>query len=322
MREILFSRGARKVVEVCGRVKPGETVLVIADAGMERIAAAIAAAAHAASAEPIIAHIMPRAADGQEPPAPVAAAMAAADLFVCAVGTSITHTQAVRNAAAAGARGLMLTQFSEEMMIRGGIEADFDELAPTCEAVASALAGAAHMRLTTPAGTDLTMSAAGRPGNSLTCIVKPGQFSPLPNVEANVSPVEGSAEGVIVADASIPYIGIGLLREPVTAKVRAGRIVTIEGGEQAAALSRDLAAKNDPAVYNVAELGIGLNPKCRFCGLMLEDEGVYGSVHIGIGTNITLGGVVKAACHYDLIMTGATIVADGRTILRNGQVQA
>ncbi|MEG1849551.1 MAG: hypothetical protein RR197_03250 [Oscillospiraceae bacterium] len=51
---------------------------------------------------------------------------------------------------------------------------------------------------------------------------------------------------------------------------------------------------------------------------MLEDEGVYGSAHIGIGTSITLGGVVKAACHYDLIMHRATVEADGVVILRDG----
>ncbi|MEA4932701.1 MAG: hypothetical protein VB071_03810 [Lawsonibacter sp.] len=28
------------------------------------------------------------------------------------------------------------------------------------------------------------------------------------------------------------------------------------------------------------ELGVGLNRKCRFCGFMLDDEGVFGSCHI------------------------------------------
>lgn len=54
-------------------------------------------------------------------------------------------------------------------------------------------------------------------------------------------------------------------------------------------LKADLAAKQDPNVYNIAEMGVGLNPQCRFMGFMLEDEGVYGSAHIGIGTSITLG---------------------------------
>ena len=51
---------------------------------------------------------------------------------------------------------------------------------------------------------------------------------------------------------------------------------------------------------------------------MLEDEGVFGSCHIGIGTSITLGGVVKAACHYDVIMKSGTIVADGKMLMEHG----
>ena len=35
-------------------------------------------------------------------------------------------------------------------------------------------------------------------------MVEKGEFSTIPTVEANVSPVEGTANGVIVADASIP----------------------------------------------------------------------------------------------------------------------
>lgn len=93
------------------------------------------------------------------------------------------------------------------------------------------------------------------------------------------------------------------------------------GGGQAMRLRENLLARNDPQVFNAAEMGVGLNPQCSFMGFMLEDEGVAGSVHIGIGTSITLGGTVKAACHYDLIMTGASIEADGRVLLRNGQVQ-
>jgi leucyl aminopeptidase (aminopeptidase T) len=43
-------------------------------------------------------------------------------------------------------------------------------------------------------------------------------------------------------------------------------------------------------------------------------------VHIGIGTNVTVGGKVRAAIHYDLIVTKATVIADGRTVLKDGEV--
>ena len=58
----------------------------------------------------------------------------------------------------------------------------------------------------------------------------------------------------------------------------------------------------------------------RGLGDVYKRQGVEGSVHIGIGTSITLGGTVKAACHYDLIMTGATLVADGQTLIEQGRL--
>lgn len=70
----------------------------------------------------------------------------------------------------------------------------------------------------------------------------------------------------------------------------------------------------------MAELGVGLNPASQMTGIMLDDEGVFGSVHIGIGSNITLGGSIKAATHYDLLMWGATIELDGKKVLDRGNL--
>lgn len=322
MKKILMAKAARSIVEINLGVKSGEQVAIVTEPKQMRIAEALATAVVAAGAEPTIHLLMPRERDGQEPPKTVAAAMKESDAFIGAVYTSITHTHAVKDACAAGSRGVMLTQFNEEQMIKGGVNANFYEAAENCEKVAKALAGADIITITTPMGTNLKLSGKGRRGNAMTGIVKAGKFAPVPTVEANVSPVEGSANGVIVADASIPYIGIGLLKVPVRAEVKDGYIIpeSISGGEEAKKLAADWISKKDPQVYNVAEVGVGLNPECVFTGSMLEDEGVYGSLHIGVGTNITLGGVIKAACHYDLIMTKPTLTADGVTILKDGEL--
>lgn len=320
MKDVRMARGAATIVNKCTKIRPGEQVVIVTEAAKMSIAETLAEAVVAAGAEPEIIAMIPRERDGQEPPAPIAAAMKTADVFFCVVGKSITHTNAVKDAVKEGARGLVLTHFTEEMMYKGGITADFPAIAPICKAIAATLAGSEEVHLTTTFGTDLRYSARGRRGNALYGVVEPGQFSTIPTIEANVSPLEGTANGTIVANASVPYLGIGVLKEPVRCEVKDGIITSMTGGEQAMALKADLDAKGDPMVYNVAEMGIGLNPECRFCGFMLEDEGVCGSVHIGIGTSITLGGVVKTACHYDLIMTGATVVADGKTLIDNGRV--
>jgi leucyl aminopeptidase (aminopeptidase T) len=320
MTQNLMLIGARKLLSECTRTQPGESILVVTDPELAELAEPLAVAAAELGAEPTICVMPTRSAHGQEPPGPVAAALAATDVFFVPVKVSITHTQAVKGAVQAGARGLVMTDFSPDLLVSGGIEADFAAQAPVCRRLAAIFEAGERVHLTTPAGTDLWLDASQRRGNALTCIVEPGQFSTVPTIEANFSPVEGSAQGMIVADASIPYLGIGLLREPVRAIVEDGLITQISGGAQARVLSQDLAEQQDANVYNVAELGVGLNPKSRLCGLMLEDEGVLGVVHIGIGTNITLGGKVKAKVHYDLLMHGATLVVDGATVLRGGEL--
>lgn len=312
--------GARKLLTICTQTQPNEAVVIVTDPDLARLAEPLALAAIEVGAEPTICIMPTRSAHGQEPPRPVAAALAQADVFFVPVKISITHTRALQDAVQAGARGLVMTDFRPWMLVRGGIEADFAAQALVCRRMAAIFKAGERVHLTTPAGTDLHLSAAGRRGNALTGIVAPGQFSTVPTIEANFSPVEGSAEGVIVADASIPYLGIGVLKEPVRAEVTAGFIRHISGGAQAKVLKQSLEAQGDPLVYNIAELGVGLNPRARLCGLMLEDEGVLGVVHIGIGTNLTLGGNVKARVHYDLLMQAATLKVDGKVVLRAGQL--
>ena len=168
MKKILMARGADKVVSTCVKVKPGEKVLIITEASRLSIAEAIAAAVYRVQAEPILQVMVPRDTDGQEPPAPVAAAMKASDAFISVVGRSITHTHAVKDAIAGGSRGVVLTQFTEDMMIHGGIEADFEAARTECKAVAAALAGSEKIHLTTAMGTDpVSYTHLTLPTNSL-----------------------------------------------------------------------------------------------------------------------------------------------------------
>lgn len=313
-------RGAKVIVETCAQVQPGETVLIVSDSDMVSIAQTLAAAVVHRGAEPVVSIITRRERDGQEPPRPVAEALRNCDVFLTPVSRSITHTRAVRDAVQNGARGLVLTQFSEDMLISGGVEADFPAIAPLCRRIASIFQEGRELVLTTPAGTNLRMDITGRRGNAMTGIVGPGEFSPVPTIEANVSPVEGTAEGVIVVDGSIPYEGIGLIDEPIRVEVQGGQMVRIEGGRQAMRLRSLYESFGDPNVYNIAEIGVGLNPKSKMIGLMLEDEAVFGTVHVGTGTNITLGGNVKAACHYDLIVLRPSVTVDGRPVLIDGDV--
>ena len=90
--------GARRLVTVNGRVQPDEAVLVVTDPTMERYADAVAEAAREAGGRVTVTVMPVNRADGNEPPAPVAAAMAEAEVIFSPVQISITHTRAMRTA--------------------------------------------------------------------------------------------------------------------------------------------------------------------------------------------------------------------------------
>ncbi len=314
-------RGARQLVEVNGRVAEGEPVVIVTDPEMERYATLVAEAARARGAV-VTTCIMPvRGQDGQEPPEPVARAMAEARVIFSPVSISITHTRAMRAALEAGARAILMTAYTDEILTSPALlETDFHAQVAICHKIGDAFTGGSQLRLTSPKGTDLTFSMEGRIANVLTNLPDPGQLAPVPDIEVNVVPVTGSANGHLIADASVPYLGIGILEEPVVCTMEDGYITRMEGGAEADRLRVYLSSFGDRNCFNVAELGVGLKPNARLTGEMLEDEGVLGTIHIGIGTSHTLGGEIVAPTHYDLLMWEPTIEVDGRVIQRNKEV--
>ena len=316
-----LSPGAERLVHVNGRVQPGEAVVIVTDPTMRRYADAVAQAARIAGAAVTVCIIPMRDQDGQEPPPPVARAMAAAAVIFSPVRISITHTRAMRAALDAGARVCMMTAYTDAIMTSPALlETDFGAQAGLCRRLGSAFTEGESVRLTSPRGTDLRFGIEDRVANVLTNIPDPGELAPVPDIEVNVVPVTGSAEGTLIADASVPYLGIGVLDEPIVCTVRRGYIVNITGGAQADFLREHLESFGDRHCFNVAELGVGLNPNARLTGEMLEDEGVMGTIHIGIGTSHTLGGEVVAPTHYDLLMWEPTITVDGRMVQRGSEV--
>jgi leucyl aminopeptidase (aminopeptidase T) len=313
--------GARRLVTVNARVAPDEQVVVVTDPSMERYANLVVEAARELGGQ-VTKCVMPRRnQDGQEPPEPVAAAMREAQVILSPVAISITHTRAMRAALDAGARAVLMTAYTDDILTSDALlETDFDAQAAVCRRIGDAFTNGSRVRLTSPRGTELTFSIEGRTANVLTNVPDPGELAPVPDIEVNVVPLEGTAQGRLVMDASVPYLDIGILDEPIFCDVRDGFITHMKGGPQAELLLEHLEAFADRNCFNVAELGVGLNPNARLTGEMLEDEGVLGTIHIGIGTSHTLGGDVVAPTHYDLLMWQPTIEVDGQVIQRDKEV--
>lgn len=316
---MLEMKGADTIVRTCANIKAGETVVIVTDPTLLDVGDKVAAAAHAVGAEIVINVMTPREWDGQEPPQAVAAAMKEADVVIFPTVKDIAHSTAMKEALGAGARGVSMAGAAPDILCSDSMEADFVAQRPACNRAAELIASAETVRVTNPAGTDITFSVEGRGGNTHSCIVeKSGDYTGVPNIEANTSPVEGTSEGMIVFDASIPNLRSGLLDEPVRLTVEDGVVKKIEGGRDAKHLERIWAEQNDPNVYNIAQFAIGMNPKTREAdGGLVHDHGIYGTVHFGIGTSSNLGGTVKATGHIDGIMYDPVVVFDGVTFLSN-----
>ncbi len=300
------------VVSRCLAVRPGENVLVVADAGTRAIGEALRDAAAGAGADAILTLMDPRANDGTEPPGPVAAALAASDVFIAPTSRSLSHTMARKRASDAGARGATLPGVTEDMLARV-MAVDFETMSARSRAVAALLDAGASALITCPRGSELTLDLSGRTGipddGQLT---EPGAFGNLPCGEAFIAPLTGF--GTIVASSLAP---LGLSSEPATLTVEEGRVVAASGGLGPEYLGR-LAVHGELAT-NLAELGVGTNDQARLTGNVLEDEKILGTVHVAFGASAGIGGTVSVPIHLDVVVLDASLEIDGRPVLDAGR---
>jgi leucyl aminopeptidase (aminopeptidase T) len=313
--------GAMKAMTQCAGVKPGENVVIACDTNKLRLAEALAAAAYAAGGMPTIVSFPPTGAHGAQVPKAVVGACGRSDVLFMPTSWSMTHTDARIEAINNGSRVCTMCEVTEDCLCAGGIQGDFEENDRIGRRIGAIMAEGKTIRMTAAGGTDLTAGITGRPIQYETGLFRePGQFAALPNSELNISPKEGTAEGVIVGDVRL--MGYGVIREePVTIVVKAGMVTGVTGGKAADYLRETLRSFGDASAYNLAEFAVGLNPASRIYATNLEDLGRRGFGHNGIGSNYAIGGSVAAPCHIDVIYAEATLEIDGRTVLDRGDVR-
>jgi 2,5-dihydroxypyridine 5,6-dioxygenase len=320
MKEALMYPGATTLIKVLGGVVEGEKVLILTDFLTESISKILASVTCSLGAEPITMSMSPRKGHGDSLPDAVASAMKEVDVVIAPTTYNIAHTKARHEAQAAGVRILVLPEAHENILLSKGLRADFISLRPQVERVADILTNGEMVRITTSKGTDLSMSIKGREGRALTGFSNTKDISAVHCIESSIAPVEGTAEGILVVDGSIP--GVGLVDTPVVVEFKDGKAISISGGKEAALFKKVLEERNDEEgnIYFAGEFGIGMNPECELENSMLSDEGVFGTIHVALGTNAYIGGVIKAKGHYDMVVKDATVAIDGMIILENKEL--
>ncbi|MBU7319982.1 aminopeptidase [Paenibacillus oleatilyticus] len=302
------------LLQSCLGLKPHEKLLVVADDLKKDIGEALYEAGKQLGAEAMLMVMKEREKSGQEPPSPVSEAMKRADVVICATEHSLTHTKARKEAVAQGARLATMPGITRDMFLEGAIAADYDKVQQVTEQVTDLLSRGKRVRIEKD-GKVLTFSIEGRSGISSTGVyVNPGESGNLPSGEGYIAPVEGTASGQLVVDGSIA--DIGKLYSPVTITMENGRLTEAEG-EVAAELLRKL---GDGQGRLLGEFGIGTNDKARITGVVLEDEKVYGTIHVAFGSNHTFGGTVEAGVHIDLVVNRPDVYIDDVLILDKGRL--
>jgi len=311
-----LERAVAAVVNDCLRVSAGEQVLVVANPATLGLGERLRGEAGRAGADAVLALMAERDSHAAEPPAPVAAAMRAADVVLAPTVQSLSHTAARKAASEAGARIATLPGVTEEMLARV-MSADMDALRRRGRAIADVLTAGSEARITCPNGSDLRLSLEGR-----TAIPDAGElgersaFGNLPCGEGFISPDDTACSGTLVVDGTIA--GVGIPAEPVRLTVEDGHLVDATGPEGAALL--DLLRRHGEEGTTIAELGIGTNERAELTGHILEDEKLLGTAHVAFGASQAIGGRIQVPVHLDCVVLRPAVSVDGVEIVRDGEL--
>jgi len=199
------------------------------------------------------------------------------------------------------------------------------EIKARVEAGARVLGASRRLRVTTPAGTDLSVDRGDRPVFMQYGFAdRPGRWDHWPTAQVVQAPAEDTAAGVLVMTPG-DFIGHRYVASPVRLEVEHGRITRMEGAGLDVVILRDhLARGQGTDADRISHIGWGCDRRARYDALDryahyhtrgAEVRGVYGAVTIAFGSNADLGGANRTQLHLDLGFRGARFLLDDRPVI-------
>jgi len=316
-------KSAMHLLTECGQAKSSDRILVIYEISKIKIKNLLQVAARKCNLNIMYKLIKRVPIHGAEPPDGVALLMRKSSLVLCLTQMSMAHTRARLQATLGGTRFLSLPDYDMDVLTNQAMTIHFSECKNLCIKVAKKINNSKSIFVTTSQGTNLQLGIFKRKVN-----ICPGFVStkfPLgspPDVEVNLAPHELQSNGKLVVDISIPHPKIGLLRKPVSLFIKNGSICKIQTLDNKVKKILTKLFFQNPCKRRMvlAEIGIGLNKRAVPNGKMLIDEGAYGTIHFGFGSNITIGGINKTNFHLDFIVSKPNLWADRNCILKKGKL--
>ena len=300
-----------------GRLQPGERVLVVVDEPLAACGSELTAAVQDEGGQP---QLELWAGDRPLAAPPPAIAEAAKEVDLCLflaqeprADESGARVELLRAVTEHGGREIFLGLVDPDLL-RGELSQPPVDLGEPARTLLEKLEGAKVIHIRGRAGTDLRLKVAGRSWLTDALPLQPGEMANYPGGEVFTAPLEDGADGVLVADLTVPYTVEGLVDEPVTIRFEDGRVQSIEGG-RAATMLNALVEEAGESGRVIAELGIGLNPTISPRGHVMLDEKAAHTAHVAIGTNTgPYGGSNQSSIHVDCIFSEPTIEVDGEPV--------
>ncbi len=328
-----------RVFELC-KFKPGDTIAILSETQSRQINVQLAELALLRMGVRLFHIVMPT--PPQEVPVPIRSTGASNAVqklspVIGALKSSVgvidltvegmLHSVELPEILAGGTRMMMVSDEHPEVLER---LAPDPELRPRVEAGVQAMKQAKQMRVTSKAGTDLTIDMTeARVGGGWGYTDSPGTITYWPGGLCACYPRGGGVTGTVVMDAGDVNLTFKrYLENPIAMTIKEDFITKIDGKGTDAELMRSyFDAWGDRNAYASAHLGWGMNDKARWDALTMYDRGdvngtelraFAGNFLFSTGANqfanrFTLG-------HFDLPMRNCTITLDGRTVVDEGRL--
>jgi hypothetical protein len=213
---------------------------------------------------------------------------------------------------------------TEDMMSVGPMTADYEKVSEKARHLLKIFKSASKVRITTKEGTDILLDIRGREFET-DCWISPGCMGNLPAGEIWCAPKEDAAEGIIFVNGSIG--DLGGVEKPLLIRVESGRISAIESEDDSLVSKVKELISLDNMASVIGEMGIGLNPKAKLTGNLLEDEKAGKTAHIAFGYNENMpNGTNNSATHRDFLFYNPTFeveYVDGtkKVVIKDGNVE-
>jgi len=315
--QIELAQAAYKLVTEMRPIQPGQQVLLSADTLSDpRVIHATAGAVQALGGVPTILTYVALPEPMMAPPAPGVQAAAAANVWFDFAGSYQLYSPAYHAALENGCIYVCLTGMDVDMMVRTIGKTRYQPMQRMATCLYELSQAAEIVRVTTQAGTDLTMKIDKAGDRFWEEPPAEGGFPQMLGGQSGFMAYRESYEGELVFDGALwPPTELGLLSQPVHLTLKGGYIQNIEGGVEAAVFSRWLEGHNNSFAYLMDHACYGFNPGVSApTGRILEDERVFACMQFGVGAT-----EYGSNAHTDGVVLSPSVWLDDDQIEDNGR---